>query len=47
VFEAGIALASAGRQLIRLRDHPTGAEPGSAELAELFARRRSGWIDRP
>jgi uncharacterized membrane protein YccC len=46
MFEAGIALASAGRQLIRLRDGASGAEPTVVELAELFARQRTGWIDR-
>jgi len=45
MFEASIALASAGRQLIRLRDGASGAEPAAVELAELFARQRPGWID--
>jgi uncharacterized membrane protein YccC len=44
VFEAGIALASAGRQLIRLRAEASGAEPAAVELAELLARQRAGWI---
>ena len=46
MFEAGIALASAGRQLIRLRDGASSAEPAAVELAELLARQRPGWIER-
>ena len=46
MFEAGIALASAGRQLIRLRDGASGAEPAAVELAALLARQRPGWIER-
>jgi uncharacterized membrane protein YccC len=46
MFEGGIALASAGRQLIRLRDGASGAEPAAIELAQLLARQRDGWIER-
>src|SRR5438270_1954371 len=45
IFEAGLALLGAGRDLVRMRESPSAAVDFELQIAKLAGHRRAEWLD--